>query len=211
MDRHSPHTCTDRARPRVLSSSLMQSRATSARKTRGGFASMVGTGMLASLLSLLALPRAAAHCPLCTLGAAAAAGGAVALGVHPAVIGIFIGAFAASMGYWIGRRVRRFMRWQVPVFVVLSWLTTVLPLRMVLFVNVPLGVFWFGDYGTLFMRTYVIDLYLVTAAVGAAIVVFAPSLSAWVSAKRGRQMPYQGMLLTFGLLLIAAVMTQVIL
>lgn len=48
-----------------------------------------------------ALPRATfAHCPLCTIGAGAAAVGAAWLGVSYMVIGVFLGAFGLAIGLW---------------------------------------------------------------------------------------------------------------
>ena len=44
-----------------------------------------------------------AHCPLCTVGAGAAAAGAVWLGVQKAAVAVLIGGFAMSMGMWFSR------------------------------------------------------------------------------------------------------------
>ena len=55
---------------------------------------------LALFPNLLFIKSVYAHCPLCTAGAAVAAGGAAWLGISKAAIGIFIGAFAVSTGWW---------------------------------------------------------------------------------------------------------------
>ena len=48
-----------------------------------------------------------AHCPLCTAGAAIAAGGAIYLGVSVIVVGLFIGAFAVSTGWWVAKIIKK--------------------------------------------------------------------------------------------------------
>ena len=50
------------------------------------------------LLPILFFQAVKAHCPLCTVGAGAAAAGAIWLGVSKVVVALFIGGFAMSMG-----------------------------------------------------------------------------------------------------------------
>ena len=52
------------------------------------------------LLAIFLVRFISAHFPLCTIGAGAAAGAAVWLGVSKVVVALFIGGFAMSMGMW---------------------------------------------------------------------------------------------------------------
>src|SRR3989344_4207602 len=70
-----------------------------------------------------------AHCPLCVAGAMAAAGGASYLGVSNIVIGLFIGAFAVSVGFWVSRLIKkRYVPLQSTLLILLSYFLTILPL-----------------------------------------------------------------------------------
>ena len=51
--------------------------------------------------------RVMAHCPLCTIGAAGAAGAAVWLGISKVAVVLFIGAFSMSMGMWFAKIVKK--------------------------------------------------------------------------------------------------------
>ena len=151
-----------------------------------------------------------AHCPRCTIGAAAAAGGAVWLGVDKAVVGLFIGAFAASMGWWVANLIKRsFVPFQRTLLVVSSFLSTVLPLLPLFKKPVPILLTYGGDYGSILNRTYVVDGFLIASVLGLAIVAAAPWISRRLTALRqGRMLPYQGIALTFILLIIAGAALQ---
>jgi len=167
-------------------------------------------------LPLLALPLTAkmvyAHCPLCTAGAAAAAGGAMWLGVNNAAIGVFIGAFAVSMGWWLSKFIKRqYVPLQRSIIILLSFITTILPLLPLLADKQGFYLSLIGDYGSLLNRTYLIDLFLVGIIIGGFIVSIAPWLSKKIAELRnGRAMPYQGIILTFALLIIAGVAVQLL-
>src|SRR3989344_6883899 len=81
-----------------------------------------------------AVEFAAAHCPLCVVGAAAAAAGASYIGINIAAIGVFIGAFAVAMGWWIAKIItKKFPNFKLnnallPILIVFSFVTTVIPL-----------------------------------------------------------------------------------
>ena len=160
----------------------------------------------------LSVEGAAAHCPLCTIGAVAAAGGAAYFGVNKAIIGIFIGAFAASMGWWIAGLIRKqYFKFQRAALVIFSYLTTVIPMMPLMKESTPYPVYimLFGGYGTLLNRTYLFDLFFVGSLIGLGIVSTAPWLSKKMTeARKGKMFPYQGMAITFGLLLIASLIMQ---
>ncbi|MAF35111.1 hypothetical protein CMO91_04670 [Candidatus Woesearchaeota archaeon] len=160
------------------------------------------------LLALLGvIPTIKAHCPLCTAGAAVAAGGAAYLGVKPIVIGVFIGAFAVSVGMWFGRWLNK-GKLLTLLITLFSYVTTVLPLRPLLKDNGPFTVALAGGYGSLLNTTYVMDYFVFGSVVGGLITWCAPWVSARITQFRGRNIPYQGMVLTFVLLILAGLIVQ---
>lgn len=164
-------------------------------------------------LFLVQVRSTLAHCPLCTMGVAAAAGGAAYLGIDKAIIALFVGAFAVSTGWWVGKKIRKkIMPFQTAGIVVLSFLLTVLPLLPLLERIYPLYISLLGGYGTLLNRTYVLNLSLVTSLLGGVVVGITPWLSRKISMLRQRKIfPFQGVLLTIGLLLIVGALLQVVL
>lgn len=166
---------------------------------------------LTPIAALLAIPSALAHCPLCTIGAAAAAGGAAYFGVDQAVIGLFIGAFAISIGSWTGRVIKRqFLRWQKEILMAASFLLTVIPILGLMDQVHALPVLLAGEYGGWLNRTYLLNSFLVGSVIGGAMVVVSPSLSAWVTGLRRKQIAYQGIMITFALLVVWAAILQVV-
>ena len=78
---------------------------------------------------LLLMQSAYAHCPLCTAGAAFAAGGAAWIGISKAAIGIFIGAFAVSTGWWASNLLKKkYIPFQKPLLILFSFAATIIPL-----------------------------------------------------------------------------------
>ncbi|HIH47588.1 TPA: hypothetical protein HA297_04780 [Candidatus Woesearchaeota archaeon] len=157
------------------------------------------------------------HCPLCTIGAAVAVGGATWLGVNHVVIGLFLGAFAASIGFWIDKiikqRYHKSFLGQTTLLVVSSYLLTVLPLLPLLkgMSMMPWYISWFGSYGSLFNRTYLLNLPLLGSIFGALLVAVAPLLSKGVTKMHGgKQLPFQGIVLTLSLLIITGVIFQLV-
>ncbi len=166
--------------------------------------------LITSFLFFL-IPRSAfAHCPLCTAGAAIAAGGALWLGVKASVIGLFIGAFAVSLGWWIGKKIKKqYIPLQKTLIIVLSFLTTILPLVPLISPVTPFYLDLGGSYGSLFNRTYVINLFLFGSIVGGAIVCMIPALSQRITKWRnGKMIPFQGITLTFTLLILVTFLLQ---
>ncbi len=158
--------------------------------------------LLPALLLPLTIKSVAAHCPLCTAGVAVAAGGAAYLGVSDQVIGLFVGAFAVSTGWWVSRLVkRRFIPFQRGIIIFLSFLLTVIPLLSLFKGIYPLYISWLGEYGSVLNRTYMLNSFLAGSVLGSGIVCFTPWLSRKISALRmGKMIPFQGVLLTLMLL-----------
>lgn len=166
--------------------------------------------ILASGIAVLKPVTVSAHCPLCVGGAGAAAGAAALLGVSYGAIGVFIGAFSVAMALWIPRLIKaQYIPHQSKVLSVLIYATTVGPL-LPLFedyssIYLDLG----GEYGTLMNQTHLINLFLVGAVIGTIIVLAAPYISSQLSRLRsGKLIRFQGLLITFTLLIIAAIGMQ---
>ncbi len=149
-----------------------------------------------------------AHCPLCTIGAGAASGVAVWLGISYMSVGVMIGAFALATGLWMSRLIKKkFIRHQNIIIAIVSYVTTVWPLRLMLKSYGALYLPWWGQYGT----TFVIDKYLIGTAIGAIIMILSPYLSKQISKHRdNKNWPYQGVSITFGLLIITSIIIELI-
>ncbi len=168
--------------------------------------------VLSVITSIILLPKfASAHCPLCTAGAGALAVLAASLGVSSVIIGVLIGAFSVALGLWIAPLVkRRFIPYQKQILAGLIYLGTVIPIMPLIRHYGPLYLNLFGEYGTLFHNTYTIDLYLLGVVIGTIIMLVAPYISKTITRYRGRQIPYQGITLTFVLLIIASIVIQLL-
>ncbi|MBI4439339.1 hypothetical protein HY638_00015 [Candidatus Woesearchaeota archaeon] len=166
--------------------------------------------ILPLLFSLALAGSARAHCPLCTVGAAAAAGGAAYLGVSNMVIGIFIGAFAVSMGWWVSKLIKRQFLGKMPLIIAISFATTIIPLMPLIKGDYPLFISLAGDYGSLLNRTYLISLFLAGSIIGGIVVCITPWLSSRIGEYRGKMVPYQGIILTFVLLVLTSATIEVV-
>lgn len=165
-------------------------------------------------IAILSMPLPAlAHCPLCTLGAGAAAVTAKFFGAGTATVGVFIGAFAIALGSWTSVLIRRrFIPRQREALEVISFLATIFPLQPLLRQDIPIPIFLWGDYSSLFNSTYIMDIFLVSAVGGGLIMVFSRKLSAIASRfLHGNKLPYQGMMITFLGLVFTAVILEVVL
>ena len=127
---------------------------------------------------LLLMQNAYAHCPLCTAGAAVAAGGAAWLGISKAAIGIFIGAFAVSTGWWASNLLKRkYIPFQKQLLILFSFVATIIPLMPLMESIYPVYISWAGDYGSLLNRTYILNLFLAGSILGGFTVCIMPWLS----------------------------------
>ncbi len=165
------------------------------------------------LALLLFVSLAQAHCPLCTAGVAVAAGGALWLGMDLLVISLLVGALAVSTGWWLSKYIKKqYVRQQRAAIVLLSFALTTLPLLSLPIFNgiTPLYISWFGSYGSLFNRTYLLNTFLLGSIMGGTIVCLTPWLSKKISQLRnGKMIPFQGVGLTLLLLLLTSVLLQV--
>lgn len=166
----------------------------------------------ALLSSVLSSHLVRAHCPLCTAGAAVAAGGAVWLGVSKVVVSLFIGAFAVSMGFWFSNVLKKqYIPFQRLIIILASFLLTVIPILPIISSLSPLYISLTGDYGSLLNRTYLLNLSLFGSIFGGLIVCSTPSISNKITKlRKGKIIPFQGVILTFILLLIIGAIIQLI-
>ena len=164
------------------------------------------------LIGLLFPIPSLAHCPLCTAGAGVVAIGAYWIGVNSMTIGVLIGAFAVALGVWVGKLIKKkYIPQQDNAIGVFSWLTTLLPLKMLLSDYTSIYINWGGQYGSLLNSTYPINLFLVGGVIGGMVIFVAPSLSRFVTERQGKTVPYQGIIITFILLILSSLITQFVL
>lgn len=160
------------------------------------------------IFSVFLIENISAHCPLCTIGAGAAAAGAVWLGVSKVVAALFIGAFAMSMGMWFSRIVKKqYVPLQKVWIVLIIFLTTVLPLMSIFKAIGPLYIPFIGDYGT----TYALNYSLISSLFGGLIVFISPKLSSKITKLRnGKTISFQGIILTLSILVIFGMIIQIL-
>ena len=168
--------------------------------------------LLSFLFSIFSVPFAAAHCPLCTMGATVVGGGAILLGVKTIVVGVFIGAMAVSTGYWFARLIkRRYVPLQKHGIIFLSFGLTIIPLMKIFSEVFPLYISWFGGYGTLFNSTYVVNSFLAGSVFGGITLMISPWISNQITnIRNGNKMPYQGVAVTMLMLIVVSAIIQVV-
>ncbi|MBU2101147.1 hypothetical protein KKH05_00250 [Patescibacteria group bacterium] len=161
---------------------------------------------------LLLIPKtASAHCPLCVVGAGALAVFASSIGVSSVVVGILIGAFALALGFWVAPMIKKeFIPYQKQILILLIYVGTIIPVMPFIKDYGPLYVSLGGEYGSLWHNTYTVDLFLFGSILGATLMFVAPFISKAITKARGRQVLYQGIIITFSLLIITSVIFQLI-
>jgi hypothetical protein len=88
-----------------------------------------------------------------------------------------------------------------------SFITTVLPMNSFLSDFHPLYLSWLGQYGT----TLALDFFLIGSILGGIITCITPWMSKKITVYRnGNHIPYQGILLTLGMLLIIGITLQIL-
>lgn len=169
---------------------------------------LVGIALVPILLST----AVRAHCPLCTAGAGGIAGIASALGVGLAIVGVFIGAFAAATGFWTTKYVKkRYVPNQKYLVAAGIYLTIVVPILPMMTEYTPLFLSVAGEYGSPLNRTYMLNEYLIGAILGGIVTSVTPRISGTVSELRGSAVPFQGLATTFLLLGVMAASLHAIL
>ena len=161
------------------------------------------------LIAILLSESVKAHCPLCTIGAGAAAGAAVYFGVSKVVVALFLGAFAMSMGLWFSRVVKKkYVPYQKTLIILVVFLTTLIPLMPFFKAIGPLYIPFIGAYGL----TYAVNYSIASSLFGSLIVLMSPLASRQISKFRdGKIVPFQGVMITLLSLLIIGGIIQLLL
>lgn len=173
--------------------------------------------VLQPVLALLTVPvlfsaGVRAHCPLCSAGAGGAAALASALGIGLVVVGVFVGAFGLATGLWTNSFVdTRYLPAQDRLIALGVYVTIVFPILPLMSEYVPFYLSIAGDYGSVLNRTYLVNTYLVGAIAGGVVTSLTPQFSGWLSERRGNTVPFQGLALTFFLLILTAGILEVVL
>jgi len=163
---------------------------------------------LLSILTVFLVKFISAHCPLCTIGAGAAAAGAVWLGVSKIVVALFIGAFAMSMGMWFSRiPKKKYIPFQKTLIVLAVFLTTVLPLLPLFTAIGPLYLSFIGPYGS----TYAFNYSIASSLFGGIIILASPGISKTLTKlRKGKMLPFQGIIITLLTLIITGGIIQIL-
>lgn len=154
-----------------------------------------------------------AHCPLCTIGAGAAAAGASMIGVSHIVIALFMGAFAMSMGLWFSKVIKKqYIPFQKTLITLVIFFTTVLPLLPLFSQTSGFHLSLMGGYGSLLNRTYLVNVSLLSSFFGGILVFSSPRISqSLTKLRKGKFIPYQGVTITLSLLVVIGVLFQFLL
>ena len=161
------------------------------------------------------IKEVSAHCPLCTIGAGVAAGGALWLGVSNIVVALFLGGFAVSIGLWFSKLIKKkYFPYQNFLIVLVSFLLTILPILPIISSGhgfLPFYISLVGDYGSLLNRTYLINTSLFGSLFGGFLVFISPKISKSISKlRKGKKIPFQGVVITLTILTVTGIILQVV-
>ncbi len=154
-----------------------------------------------------------AHCPLCTGAVAGAAVVAKYYGMDLIILGLFVGAFGISTGLWVGRKMKKeYFKFQLWTIVLVSFLLTVIPLRMLGGENIYIPLRLFGEVGSMFNKIYWVDRLFFGSLVGGVLSVLAFGVHNTVKKYNNGNVlfPFQGIALTVGFLAIAGIIVQLL-
>lgn len=147
-------------------------------------------------------PIVYAHCPICTAAVGAAAVSAKYYGLDTSIIGLLIGAFGVSTGLWVGTKMK--FKFQLPIIVLASFLLTAMPLRYISGESIYLPLLIFGSSGSFLNRVYFIDKIFFGSLIGGLITLMAYFIHIHIKRLNNKVLfPFQGIAITFSLLLIS--------
>ena len=128
------------------------------------------------------------------------------------MVALFIGAFAVSMGWWFSRLIKkRYIPYQKTLIIFVVFLLTVLPILPIINFIKPIYISLAGAYGSLLNKTYMLNLSLIGSIFGGLIVSTTPAISKKIThLRKGKIIPFQGVILTLSLLIIIGVVLQLI-
>ncbi len=162
---------------------------------------------------LLSINFVFAHCPLCTAGAGIGAIIAQNLGMKSSALGVFLGAFSVALGWWLANVLKKNekiknLKFLLPLSILISFLSIILPLKLYFYEIDSFSLNFFGDYGTLFNRTYAYDKFFLASMIGGLIILISPKLSLYLTKIRQKNFPFQGLIINFLLLILVSVIFQ---
>ena len=153
--------------------------------------------LLALLPSLFFLKEVSAHCPLCTGAVVAGAIGAKYLGLDITILGIFVGAFAISLGLWISRKIKNYFKYQSTLILTSSFFLTIAP---------SLAFIKDMTYISLLSKVFFVNKLLIGSIIGALVTLLAYKIHNHIKLKHGKVLfPYQGIVLTVLLLILSSI------
>ena len=153
--------------------------------------------LLALLPSLFFLKEVSAHCPLCTGAVVAGAIGAKYLGLDITILGIFVGAFAVSLGLWISRKIKNYFKYQSTLILTSSFFLTIAP---------SLAFIKDMTYISLLSKVFFVNKLLIGSIIGALVTLLAYKIHNHIKLKHGKVLfPYQGIVLTVLLLILSSI------
>lgn len=158
--------------------------------------------------SLSLIPIVYAHCPLCTGAVVAGAAVSKYYGLDMSIVGLFIGAFAISTGLWVGLKLKRYFRFQLPIIILASFLLTIIPvLGSITNDSLYFPLLLFGQEGSIFNKVYWIDKFLLGGVIGSLVCLLGYWIHSYVKKTRGKVLfPFQGIAITLFLLLILSLL-----
>ncbi len=176
-----------------------------------------GRAIAAAAATIMSSATALAHCPLCTAAVGTIAISLGFIGISYSVLGIFVGAFAASTGmmlFPLARRIsKRIGREYEPYIrtgmVAAAFLATVLPVSASMKHATLIPVYVAGEPGSLLNRTYWANTVLLFSFVGLASLVASSWLHRRIKERVGILFPYQGIATTVAMLLLVSGFTMV--
>jgi hypothetical protein len=166
--------------------------------------------MTAGLASVGSLASSAvpvhAHCPLCTGVIGVAAVSASYYGLDASIIGLFVGSFGVSTGYWVGKKVKKeYVKYQLHLIALSSLLFTVGPLLSLDTGSLHFSTLFFGEPGSLFNRVHEINSLVFGGLLGGVVSMMSFKANNYIKKKRGRVLfPFQGIVFAASSLLITS-------
>lgn len=157
------------------------------------------------LLAFIAIPLVSAHCPLCTIAAGAGVGIARAYGLSDSIVGLFLGAFAASSALWMNKMLKKKVNlpYQELLFMIASFLLIAIPLYLSgIIINSEI-VKSNSDYSMFGLGFFGIDKLMGGIIIGTLAIWLVFRFSDYIKKKNGKVLwPYQGLSLMILVLLI---------
>ncbi len=159
--------------------------------------------LLLSLILLISIPLVYAHCPLCTMAVGTGVVAAKYYGLDTSIIGLLVGAFAVSIGLWIGLKLKKeYIKFQLSLIVLASFLLTIIPIIIgIKSDSIYLPIMFLGT-----AKVYWIDKLLFGSIIGGLLCLAGYWVHNYIKKSRGKVLfPYQGIAITLFLLLISSV------